>query len=141
MLIVVALACAAVTAWGFVALYGVSRREERPHWLFRFGAFEVIVPVLIAGLVFAVMLPILFLQDYAAQRFDVLESILSAAAVLVGIAGVFAIHRRNRRLAQHRSEATPRPNRAVPKPSEPPAGTPTGPKPASASGSRRRRAA
>lgn len=88
MLIVYAVVSAAVAACLFVALYEVGHREVMPVWADKYGGFEFVIPVIIAGIVFSFLFPILFVLDFAHSSFGVADAIVSLAVAVIGIFGV-----------------------------------------------------
>lgn len=103
MLIPIGLACGAVSAWLYIVLYDIGHRDEQPGWLEQWGAFELLTTLLVGTLVFAFLLPLLFVLEFETQTFGLNETVLSIAVVAVGVAGVIAILAAQRRRAAHRA--------------------------------------
>ena len=77
MLIVFAVVCAALVACGFVWLYEIGHRETLPAFFNTWGGFEILIPILIAGMVFTIMFPTLFFLHHLQHTFGWTEAGLS----------------------------------------------------------------
>mgnify|MGYP003648136502 CR=1 FL=1 len=91
MLIVFAVVCAALVACGFVWLYEIGHRETLPAFFNTWGGFEILIPILIAGMVFTIMFPTLFFLHHLQHTFGWTEAGLSLGTAVGGVLGVWAI--------------------------------------------------